>query len=34
MTEFSYETFPDIQSTSAALFYALMKVHDEVETQQ
>lgn len=34
MIEFSYETFPDKQSTFAALFYVLMKVHEKHETKQ
>lgn len=34
MNEFSYETFPDKQSTSDALFYALMNVHEKLETKQ
>lgn len=34
MTEFSNEICPDKQSTSAALFYVLMKVHEKLETKQ
>lgn len=33
MTEFCYETCPDKQFSSAALFYALMKIHEQLETK-